>query len=122
MNITTVPPKNTFRITFTCKDLTGDEILEAEIEEDTLTDAWSSVDIKSLQDSYAKDMRKATLRGMTEEFTHDINIWEDDTKADELRISLYKLIEDKNGTVMTDSEHFYRCELLSIQVIPPATL
>lgn len=121
MNRTTVSPKNTFRITFTCKDLTGDEILEAEIEEDTLTDAWSSVDIKSLQDTYAKDMRKATLRCMTEEFTHDINIWED-TKADELRISLYKLIEDKNGIVMTDSEHFYRGEILSIQAIPPATL
>jgi len=115
MNIENPHVMKDYRIHFTCAELTGEEVIVADICSSMLKGEWSSIDITSCQDAYAKEIRKKAKAYLGEEFTHDIHVWEDQDGG--LQVTLYKLMEDSDGLVYTDMDTSYECKLIKAEMV-----
>jgi hypothetical protein len=96
-----------YNIKFTCKALTGTKVHSIAIDDSSLGDTWSVIDVGAIKgNKYINSARAKTG------ITHDLNV----TCEDEVKLSIYEMQVDTldDECPQTDNNKYTTCEIISI--------
>lgn len=96
-----------YNIKFTCKALTGSTVHSIEIDDSSLGDTWSAIDVGAVEGNEYITVARAKTS-----LTHDVNVSCDD----EVKLSIYEMQVDTldDEYPQTNNSKYTNCEIISI--------